>query len=98
MPATARFAREEMHVLADGTEVRIVILRHQCKAEGTVVPNNRQMRQLGEGGVSKRARIPEGEIQERHGLRLGGLLERGRGSRRRNPSRSCGRTSRSAVH
>ena len=72
MTAPPRLASEEMDVLANATEVGIVILRHQCDAEGSIVPNDRKVRQLGEGGMSKRAGILEGEIQERHGLRRGG--------------------------
>jgi hypothetical protein len=58
--ATTRFTSEEMDVLANAAQVRIVILRHQRDAEGTIVPNYRQMRQLGERGVSKGAGILEG--------------------------------------
>src|SRR4051812_1982050 len=96
--AAASLAREEVHVLADPPEVRIVILRDQGDPEGTIIPNDRKVRELGKGRMSKGAGIPEGEIQERHGLRRGGRLGRGRESTRRNPSRSYDRTSRSAAH
>ena len=37
MPATARFAREEMHVLADPAQVRIVVLGDQRDAQRPLV-------------------------------------------------------------
>jgi hypothetical protein len=52
MTAPARLASKEMHVLTNAAEVRIVILRHQRDAQRAVIPNDRQMRQLGKRGMS----------------------------------------------
>jgi hypothetical protein len=35
MPVAARFASEEVYVLADPAEVRIIVLRHESDSERT---------------------------------------------------------------
>ena len=44
MAAPPRFAREEVHMLADATEMRIVVLGDERNAKRAVVPNDRQVR------------------------------------------------------
>src|SRR5215831_4421528 len=102
MSATARLARKEMDVLADAAQVRIVVLGHQRDAQRALVAfDELEIREVGKRRVTSTTRASEsgkGWIQERHGLRLGGRLERGRASRRRSQDRSSGRTSPNEVH
>jgi hypothetical protein len=60
MSAPASFARKEMDVLANAAEVRVVVLRDESDPERAVIPNYRQMRQLGKAGVSTGAGVLEG--------------------------------------
>jgi hypothetical protein len=41
---SSSFTREEMDVLADAAEMRIVVLRNKGDTERAVIPNHRQMR------------------------------------------------------
>ena len=59
MPPSPRFPREEVHVLADPTEVRIVVLGHQRNAQWTLIRLEKfQVRQVRERGVIT-TRAPE---------------------------------------
>ena len=70
----ARFAREEMHVLTDAAEVRIVVLRHQRDAQRTRVLMARH-RERSRRHQLDSARARKLTRQERHVRRLGARLE-----------------------
>jgi len=67
-------AGKEMHVLADATEVRIVVLRHQRDAQRTRVLMARH-RERSRRHQLDSARARELTRQERHVRRLGARLE-----------------------
>jgi hypothetical protein len=48
MPAPARLAREEVHVLAHATQVRVVVLRHQRDPQRPLVVRVREGRKIRE--------------------------------------------------
>jgi hypothetical protein len=51
VPATTSFAREEMHVLADAAEMRIVVLGHQRNAQRSLVVGQLERGELRKRGV-----------------------------------------------
>ena len=82
MPELSRFAGEEMNVLADSAEVRIVVLRDQRDSERAREHRTRSIGSHAAGVMSMRTREVVTFLRERHEQRQGALSERGMVSRR----------------
>src|SRR5689334_1576086 len=88
-----------MHMLADATEVGIVVLGDQGDAQRLLVLGGLEQRQIRQRRMTTtKTPATESRIQERHGRRPDVRLERGRGSTTRSPDRSNGRISRIVAH
>ena len=93
--APTRFAGEEVDVLADAAEVRIVVLRDQRDAQRCARrATSGRVGRFGSAGRRCSAALLGRWIQERHVRRRGGRSGRGMGSTRRSRARSRDRTSR----
>jgi hypothetical protein len=83
MPAPARFTCEEVHVLTDAAEMRIVVLRHQRDAEATVVVRVGERRKIGERRLALERSSSGRWRHERHGQLVGRTRDNWSTKRRR---------------
>ncbi len=91
MTEPAGFTREEVNVLADATEMRIVVLRYQRDSERTRECGSSYRQRGCRYKVERRGQVASSR-RGKHEPRRDAQRERGTASTTRNPARSRGKT------